>query len=186
MNVVLFVKTFPKISETFIVNQVKHIKANVICQIEGEFEIDDYKDEEIFIIGDLSFLLKFKRKIYSFLNFYFDPISSYQKKLVVDKLTDCKYDVALIQYGSNAVKFWKTCKVANVPYVIHFHGYDISSLMKIRLYKNSLKKSILNSKSMIVVNSFQKTLLMEEFNVRKENIHVIPCGVNLDFFKRTS
>ena len=50
MNVVLFVKTFPKISETFIVNQVKHIKANVICQIEGEFEIDDYKDEEIFII----------------------------------------------------------------------------------------------------------------------------------------
>lgn len=186
MKIVFFVKSFPKTSETFIVNQVEQLKASVFCQIKGDYELKNHNKRSIHYFGDIPFLLKLKRKFYSLFNLYFDPISNRQKKLVEGKLLKGKYDVALIQYGSNAIKFGEACKNAKVPYVIHFHGYDVSALLKINLYKELLQKSILDSKSLIVVNSFQKRMLINKFNISEDKINIIPCGVNVEVFKRIS
>lgn len=185
MKIVFFVKSFPKTSETFIINQVEQLKASVFCQIKGDYEYKNHDKRSIFYFGDIPFLLKLKRKIYNLLNLYFDPISNRQKKLVEGELLKGKYDIALIQYGSNAIKFGEACKKAKVPFVIHFHGYDVSALLEIYLYKVFLKKSIRDSKSLVVVNSFQKRMLIDKFKVNEDKITIIPCGVNLEIFKRT-
>lgn len=182
MNIATFVKSYPEISETFIRNQVNFLDSKVYCQLRGEI-----KDESLtpnLILGDLPLFQKIIKIVLNRLNFYYDPLTKKQKEKLFHRLSSDSIDLMLIQYGANAIKVFDTCIKLSIPYIIHFHGYDLSSLTKMKRYENLLEEAIFNSSAIIVVNTNQKDFLYEKFEFNS-NVYILPCGVDVKLFKKT-
>jgi colanic acid/amylovoran biosynthesis glycosyltransferase len=183
MGVAVFVKTYPKRSETFIKNQVDFLGAKVFCQSHGDISNAEWHDKPDVVLGNTTFIIKCLRKLLSLFNIYYDPLSSSQKLEMRVQLENHKIKKVLIQYGPNAIKVSDVCRENKIQSIIHFHGYDLSSMLCYYNYKNLLKDAIGNATAVIVVNSIQKKILIDDLKIEKEKINVIPCGVSIENFR---
>jgi len=92
-----------------------------------------------------------------------------------------KPDVALAEFGPNGIKAMKACRRTGVPLVVHFHGYDASSLLRIKSYRKQLPTLFANAAAVVVVSrQMQQTL--EQFGCPASKLHLIPCGAPIDEF----
>lgn len=91
-------------------------------------------------------------------------------------------DVILCHFGYTALKMQYAAQKYKIPMVIHFHGRDLSVLLKSRWYRWSLKNMLAEVASVVVVGSHQYNLLKNEFSVPKVKLNLIPCGVPVDEF----
>ncbi|NME67670.1 glycosyltransferase family 4 protein [Flammeovirga aprica] len=105
-----------------------------------------------------------------------------QLKIIL-KIIRFKYSIIHIHYSISGL-FLLLFKPKNLKVIITFHGSDILE------GDNSLKKNIQTylskilarkADNLIVVNSKMKDILLK-YNT---NISIIPCGVNVNYFKRT-
>lgn len=95
-----------------------------------------------------------------------------------------KPDVALAEYGPNGMKAMESCKRSGVPLVVHFHGYDASSLLRFKSYRKQLPALFDNAAAVVVVSRQMKQTL-ERFGCPSPKLHVIPCGAPLTEFSVT-
>lgn len=90
-------------------------------------------------------------------------------------------DVMICHFGFLALRMLPVARRLDVPIVAHFHGLDVSSLLRDRWYRWSLYRYLYNFEGVVVVGSRQQQWMLEQ-GVAPERVHLIPCGAPTDEF----
>ena len=130
-----------------------------------------------------SFWLRVKRKLAAEeVNLYL-PNNRYMK-WYEELYTQTQPDVMLCQYGTTAIGMSEISRAFEIPLVVHFHGFDITLLLKSNpSYLEKLKSNVCTWAACIVVANYQREILLE-LGVDDSKIHTIPCGVPTELFRR--
>ena len=89
--------------------------------------------------------------------------------------------VALAEFAPNGIKAMQALHRHKIPLVVHFHGYDASSLLRIRSYRQCLPDLFRNSAAIVAVSHHMRKTL-ERLGCPSSKLHVIPCGAPVDEF----
>jgi colanic acid/amylovoran biosynthesis glycosyltransferase len=95
-----------------------------------------------------------------------------------------KPDVIHLQFGYEALKFLDNYYNPDIPYIIHFHGYDASAMFRKKAYVKKLKYFLsLNNVHQIYVSNFIKKRFIK-YNLDVSRGNIIKCGIDLSKFKQ--
>jgi glycosyltransferase involved in cell wall biosynthesis len=174
MKLVIFSPNQNPYSETFIQAHKNHINAEKTFYIYGN-------SLENMIIEHEGFLINSKQRL------FYKGISKLLKrdkqyyfvKAVVKKLKTLKIDVALVEYGNHASKLIEVFKIAGIPFVVHFHGYDISVRKIIK--QNSNYKSIFEAATFVIGVSKLMCRNLQDLECPKNKIVYTAYGANPTF-----
>lgn len=100
-------------------------------------------------------------------------------RILVPALEQYKPDVAYIDYGTVAVLARAAFKTLNIPFIVHFHGSDITSALNNPVYRHELTYLFEDASALVVASHHIKRLLILE-GAPAEKIHVVRLGVNLE------
>lgn len=82
----------------------------------------------------------------------------------------------LCHFGHMGLRMLPIAETAAVPLVTHFHGLDLSSALRNRWYRWSLRPTLLRFAAVVVVGSHQERLVLG-YGMPAHKISRIPCGV---------
>ncbi len=94
---------------------------------------------------------------------------------------DAAPQVALAEFGSTGVSFAPWCEAARIPLVVHFHGFDASSALRFRQYREALPEMFRYASAIIVVSRAMASRMLA-LGCPSEKIFTIPCGTSLAEF----
>lgn len=94
-------------------------------------------------------------------------------------------DIILAHFGQTGLALAPFARQHGIPLVVHFHGYDLSSALRNRWYRWSLMRQLNRFDGMIVVGSRQRDWLLAQ-GAPENRVHLIPCGVPVAHFRRTT
>lgn len=100
---------------------------------------------------------------------------------LVHSIRRSRADVVLAHYGPTGVMAMEACRIAGVPLVVHFHGYDASRRETIARYRSAYREMFQQSAAVIAVSRAMERRL-EELGCAREKIHYSPCGVDVGLF----
>jgi colanic acid/amylovoran biosynthesis glycosyltransferase len=103
------------------------------------------------------------------------------QSLLYKSLLDNKIDVILVEYGTLAHKLLPLFRICNIPYVIHFHGYD-ASVRSVIEECDHYKEAFAKASKVIAVSKFMKHSL-EKLGCPKEKLLLNTYGPNDLFLK---
>lgn len=92
-----------------------------------------------------------------------------------------KIDVVLAQYGMTGVAIMKSCELAGVPLVVHFHGYDAHMGKVVSQYEASYAVMGTKAAAVVVVSIKMRDALVS-YGIPPEKVHLIPYGVDIEKF----
>ena len=87
-------------------------------------------------------------------------------------------DVIYADYGPKGVLLEEISRKLNVPLVIHFHGYDLSSALNSNWYCQQLSLLKETASALVVPSHHLRRLLTLASGIRSD-IHVVPCMPDL-------
>lgn len=86
-------------------------------------------------------------------------------------------DIAYIEYATTATLINEDFIKRNIPYIVHVHGYDITSMLKNRAYKKNLINVLGNAAYIVAASHYIRRLLIL-FGCRHEKVKVIRLAVD--------
>jgi colanic acid/amylovoran biosynthesis glycosyltransferase len=104
-----------------------------------------------------------------------------ERRQLLDVLGKMRPAVALAQFGYMGLRVLPVTQELKIPLVVHFHGIDLSKLLRERLYRRSLKAAVGSFSAMVVVNAIQRDRLID-MGADRNRITIIPCGADTGFF----
>jgi len=159
-------------SETFIRMQIDMLKPLIILhggklpsKINGKSIVSPFWDS----------LNKNCRKL-----FQFDLVSL--KSRLVYLLRKRKIDIVFAQYGPAGVAILPVCKKANIPLIVHFHGFDASHKPTLQKYETAYREMFAYATFIIVVSKTMAEVI-HELGCPLNKIVLNTYGVNDLFFK---
>lgn len=159
---------------------IKYLALEEIENLSLKQEFDNFK---IIPLKENIFLKKikwwlWKKDLYlSFRN------TSFSRKLKKE-VALFKPDVIHLQFGYEALKFLDNYYNPNIPYIIHFHGYDASAMFRKKAYVKKLKYYLaLKNIHQIHVSSFIKSRFLNH-SLDVSRAEIIRCGIDLSKFKQ--
>ena len=93
--------------------------------------------------------------------------------------------IVLANYGIIGVNILKACQEAKVKLVVHFHGFDTSEKSILKAYAERYKV-LFNYAENIIAVSNQMAEKLIELGALRENVSIIPCGINTELFSGAS
>ncbi|MEM0913123.1 MAG: glycosyltransferase [Planctomycetota bacterium] len=90
--------------------------------------------------------------------------------------------VVLAHFGHWALRLLPVCNALGVPLVCHFHGMDLSSMLRNKWYDASIRRGLRSFAASIVVGRRQASIL-EGLGAPADRLHWIPCGVPVADFE---
>lgn len=84
-------------------------------------------------------------------------------------------EAVLGQFGHYAMMAEVACRPMGIPTFAHFHGFDISTRLGKKRYRQSLERGWHNFAGVIVVAEYQRQTLLE-LGFDRDSIALIPCG----------
>lgn len=93
-----------------------------------------------------------------------------------------KIDVVLSNYGTTGSHMRVVCEKLGIPLIVIFHGHDATEQKIINNYKKKYKQ-LFNSKAQLIAVSEEIKCKLISYGANKEQIKVIPCGVDIEKFK---
>lgn len=213
IRVAVFATEFPSTSETFIVRQIEGL-ARRGCEIDVYAQVDKTADvvfPKSFCSIDLQsvcraskgyrFNSRFRRigwLIKTFVSspslllravFRLDRGARWRFRAVFesDSIRKVDYDVLLGQFGPNSLRALglKEMGLLKGDIVAHFHGCDVTSLLKHSWYRRSLPLLFRRASAVIAVSNWMKSRLLE-LGCPESKILVIPCGASLEQIYRSN
>jgi glycosyltransferase involved in cell wall biosynthesis len=177
MNLAIFSPSQNPYSETFIQAHKSFIRAERLYYIfGGGFQNMQIENDGPIISHRQQLWLKGKARL-TRQNFKV----ALEHKIAL-RLKELKVDVALIEYGTHAMKLIPVLKQANIPFVVHFHGYDAS--IKIVLEKHhNYKQLFAEAYGVIAVSKVMYKRLLD-LGCPKEKLVYNVYGANPLFKKR--
>ena len=119
-------------------------------------------------------------------------LSLFTKKIILfSKEKKHSYDLVISHYWLSGVIGKKLCENWETPLIIRFHTLgkqkkDVLNNYAFSENKNRIKteENLCNFSNAIIVSSKnEKKTISKEYSINSNKIHIIPCGVNLYFFK---
>ncbi|WP_197525294.1 glycosyltransferase [Pseudobythopirellula maris] len=92
-------------------------------------------------------------------------------------------DVVLAEYGINGVAVLEACRIAKLPLVVHFHGYDASAHKVIEKYGAEYTRMFSEAAAIVAVSQAMRRALID-LGCPDEKIVVSPCGVDCEQFRQ--
>ncbi|TCO06899.1 glycosyltransferase [Natronoflexus pectinivorans] len=105
---------------------------------------------------------------------------NFEKWLAQKQLRKCKlpsFDIAFIEYATTAVLIAGYLEANRIPFIVHVHGYDITSATNNVAYKKDLEKLFAKAKYFIAASNYIKRRLIL-LGCDEEKIKVIHLGVS--------
>ncbi len=107
-------------------------------------------------------------------------LSFQQKKIFKNALISNNIKLIHAHFGPGALEIYRIAKELNTPLLVTFHGYDASMLLRYEKYIENLK-GVFEYSSVIAVSDNMKEKLVK-IGARRESMHVIRCGIPVEFF----
>lgn len=93
-----------------------------------------------------------------------------------------RIDAVLAEFGPTGVAVMDACRQLNLPFVVHFHGYDMSARQVLGQYASAYSEMFQEAAGLVAVShSMQKKLIA--MGAPSERVHYNPCGVNCELFR---
>jgi len=173
------------ISETFIVRQAKALNANIITLKSNEslYKFFDFDYSKVFQLRSNSKIPlheKISNKIQgiSFRRWHEKDKKQFEKILIQNNI-----QFVIAHFGPNGINVSKICSELNIPFLIHFHGYDVSSLLNNDWYKAEIVQAIKRSyKSIVLYKGHEQVFL--DLGLSRDFFEVVNMGVPMDVFKK--
>lgn len=163
-------------SETFIQAHRKYIKAEKFFYYGG-FIPTKLEGKELFRTTRLrKGINKLKNK------FFFQRNVSLAEEAFYNSLKKQKINVVLAEYGPTAVAVLAVCKKLKIPLVVHFHGYDASSIAVVTKYGEAYKTVFDYAFSIISVSKVMTEMLIK-MGAPEEKILLNTYGANETFYE---
>jgi glycosyltransferase involved in cell wall biosynthesis len=189
MKIAYLTANFGLISETFIKDLALGITAQnqtvkIICNQNFSLNSDRLDIEEINFLGLDSI---FSKVFFRINNLCGNPrkINNYKIKIeqanksLLPGLKKYQPDVAYIDFGTVAALVCSTLESLSIPFVVHFHGADITSSLNDLAYREKLQQ-VFNSASAIIVASKHIRRLLVLEGASPDKIHLVRLGINLE------
>ena len=157
MNICMAVPAFPVPSEAFSERQARSLGATVCpMSINRDMPFPDGVRVNIFSgheyrFGNRSILRKCGMlwNLIRHQNVEVMPIRI--EKEFRAYLRDSRTDVVLAQYGLMGLFVMRPCIIEDIPFVVHFHGFDISNLYRHAVYRCSYRRLVSRASACVVV-----------------------------------
>jgi glycosyltransferase involved in cell wall biosynthesis len=104
-----------------------------------------------------------------------------ERRWMLDLSRADRPDVMLCHFGYVSLRMLPVAQRLGVPLVAHFHGLDVSSLLRERWYRWSLRRHLDAFAAIIVVGSRQREWMLAH-GADPARVHLIPCGVPTEEF----
>lgn len=185
MRSAIIVDTFPSGTHTFICRHIKALRGDVITINIDERNLEDWGWKpyvRCLHLGQRNGE-SFPKHVLRRLKEVTFGVPAPRWPIGMDKVWDRyvyerKPDVALAEFGPNGIHVLEACRRHRIPLVVHFHGYDASSLLRFKSYRDCLPDLFKKSAAVVVVSKpMLKTL--EGLGCPSSKLHVIPCGAPL-------
>jgi colanic acid/amylovoran biosynthesis glycosyltransferase len=187
MNILIFNSVFFAKSQTFIYQQVKGLsKTHTVSLLGFNFENDEFfptdaRKHHVKFYSNLfdRFFSALIRKIRN----NYSSIGYISKRKIVNILSHNRTDVIHAHFGPGALLILPIAKALNIPLIVTFHGVDASpAYLKRAKYRSDLPELFDYAKAIIIVSPHMlETLAIDSW---RQKVHVIPCCVDSEYFKR--
>lgn len=189
MRIAYIVSDFGLVSETFISDLAyglaKSASVTILCNNYCDQTNNPSCDVKEVSFLSLSSILE--RTLYRLSSFcgQSGANSNYQIRLkhaqraLMEALRFYQPDVVYIDYGTVAAMAYRALIQLNIPFVVHFHGADITSALANHLYRQELAQVFARVNVMIVASNHIRRLLILE-GAPPSKIQVVRLGINLD------
>ncbi|MBI2372700.1 MAG: glycosyltransferase [Deltaproteobacteria bacterium] len=182
-RVVIIVDRFPTGTETFIRRHVVALNATVFARSMGRSDLDDWS-------GPLPEVLAFRRssdepeglvgragrRLREMASGSYVPEWPPDMQESFDRLVRQKSPtVALAEFGPSGVCALEACRRHRIPLVVHFHGYDASSMLRLDSYRERLPALFDGAAAVVAVSHSMRARLVG-LGCPSAKLHVIPCG----------
>ena len=162
-----------KYSETFIHAHINKLVGEVVIMYNGYLPLEYEGREE----GDHGMLCKEEWQELS------DPEKRpLRQKCVADFLVERQIDVVLAEFGPGGAEMLRPCHMANVPMVVHYHGFGASREDVLSHYGLSYPRMFKEAFAVIAVSNPMKIKLLE-LGCPEPKLKLIPYGIDTDVFK---
>jgi glycosyltransferase involved in cell wall biosynthesis len=94
-------------------------------------------------------------------------------------------NVALAEYGVTGIRAWSTCDELNMPLVVHFHGNDAYSRVRLERHKDAYSRMFGYSRGIIAVSRDMQRQLVR-LGAPAEKVFYNPYGVDITKFQQAS
>jgi len=176
MKLLIARSNFFSYSETFIDQQIRQLTPHAVLyegwqpsNIHAGGSIYPFPLNLLFFRGSLRNLFP---AVYQKIFTYF------LKRYLLKTETSC----LLANYGPLGTHIFSACQALNIPFVVHFHGFDASEKKTIARYGEEYRTILPQAKAVIVVSQVMK-VDVERICGPLKNLHVLPYGVDTDIFK---
>jgi glycosyltransferase involved in cell wall biosynthesis len=100
---------------------------------------------------------------------------------VLNEILRIHPDVILVEYGVTAALYIEPLIASNIPFVVHFHGYDASVNKVLQNYANEYQKIAQSASAVIAVSNAMKEKLIS-LGFPENRVHYCRCGIETDLF----
>ena len=113
------------------------------------------------------------------------PIDKYNTQLrkaregLVPVCERLKPEVAYIDFGRSAVILGPILAELGIPYVVHFHGSDITKHLSDPVYRRALHGVFASAAALVVASDYMRRLLVLE-GAEEQKIRLVRLGVHLE------
>ena len=175
MKLLIARSNFFSYSETFIDQQIRQLNPHAVLY-EGWQPSNIHAGGSIYPFP-LSLLI-FRGSLRNVFPELYQKIYTYfLKKYVLKTGTTC----LLANYGPLGTHIFTACQESNIPFVVHFHGFDASEKKTISRYGAEYRTILPLAKAVIVVSQVMK-MDIERICGPLKNLHVLPYGVDTEKF----
>ena len=140
-------------SETFIKAHVDHLPCEKEILYGGWFP--KFSKGDILLVEPITFFERVKRKFTKLFLKRSDKIQSAfsrREGALLNYIKENKLDAILAEYGPTGVEIMDVCNRANIPLVVHFHGFDAYDSETLIKYGELYKKLFEKAKAIIAVS----------------------------------
>lgn len=142
------------VTETFIQSHFDFLKAEIIHYYGGN--IPTTIDDKL-LLSNISPLKQHVWKIYRYAN---SSAARVEELALLRSLQKEKPDVVLIEYGNIAAEIIGVLEKVNIPFVVHYHGFDSSVYHVIEKLKSQYQRVFQKAHSLVVVSTKMKNDLL--------------------------
>ena len=174
-------------SETFIHNHIRHLPAKVYVLCQPEMLTHQGNDDKPLVPRALRVASRAFYTVYNHVTGIascvtpkgLDGMSAFMLRRF---LLSNSIDAVLAEYGPTGVAVMDACKQAQVPLIVHFHGFDAHYKPAVEAYAAHYLQMFSYAGAVIAVSrNMEKQLL--DLGVPREKIHYNVYGVDTNLFR---
>lgn len=167
-------------SETFIRAHVERLPAKVRVLHGGHFPTR--RDDGSLLHTPPSLAARIRNSLRVRLGLV-SPEKRYREP-VIDFLKQTGAQAVLAEYGPTGVAMLDSCREADIPLVVHFHGYDASRGDVLKENADGYQRLFNEAAAIVCVSRAMESRLVA-LGAPKAKTHYSPCGVDTGLFSTT-